>query len=1028
MSAEVTMPQVVAGDDMQLLDPHGLDVALLLERTAYPREAMVVVPVHNGGTAVRRCLDSLLEYTRTARIVVIDDASTDRAVIDDLSRRAASGQIELVRHDTAVGYASTVNEALRLSSTADIALVDSGTEVGPGWLPGLTRIARSRRDVGMVSALFDQPGWPGHLSWAEISRALAQSALPWSIHIAPDDHASTCVLVTREALAGFEESPDSEPSAGRALDRLGVHVGERGLSHLLAPRVYVRRIGIIEFADEVGAVLSGPTLSPLRQQLAALQRELNMQDVVRPRRLYVTHRDAKGDSAGNLQEIAMLSAYQDCYLLESTSDQALELSRMTKTKTEPLLAWKASKPFVATEPWRPDYAETVALIALNLGIELVHIEHLLGHPLTTLPEVAQRLDIPVVVGMNDFYLLCPAGTAIGEPAECGGDCPVHGAGRRVRSACGDAAAGNRPHALQEWHRTAQVVLDAASAVIAPSVTAAELLAATFSKVVLPMRVIEPGCDVAGAQTLRREPQRLPGPTRILTIMDSGYLESTEYFSALVRYLGLSVEWHVIGQCSDKMADVAVAHGPVSSARLRRVAAEIDPDLSLLVETRSEPHSPKLATLWALGLPVLTTDFGAAAAHIRRVGAGGVLLPVEDPEAGARAVADLIANKHALRNLRWEVPRFTVPHHVTAAESYRALYDHVERRPAKRHRLGYMIQGFLGVHGSCEHVRVLRRVGNMQPGEQTSVRQVFNSDFAYGPLLAELDTLLVQRDSSCPHTDAVIEAARKAGVRLVVEIDDDLLHMEAAERMNVTVERHRPMRERLSILVKSADGVLVSTSALGDRLRSLADVEPVVVHNELDPRLWLREIPAAGVPKGKDLRVVYMGTQTHLEDLMLLKPVMGQVAEAIGQRVVLEIIGVADAFDDDDWVSRLNVPGPSRNYPDFVRWMRARQGRWHAAVAPLVDNHFNRAKSDLKLLEYAMLDIPVVASDVGPYRGANHLASLTSNDPTAWIDALTDCLGDRATAVARAKAAREHVLAHRMITGDRVGAWLSAVRG
>ena len=39
---------------------------------------------------------------------------------------------------------------------------------------------------------------------------------------------------------------------------------------------------------------------------------------------------------------------------------------------------------------------------------------------------------------------------------------------------------------------------------------------------------------------------------------------------------------------------------------------------------------------------------------------------------------------------------------------------------------------------------------------------------------------------------------------------------------------------------------------------------------------------------------------------------------------------------------------------------------HIGIAPLVDNNFNRCKSNIKYLEYTMAGIPVIASNVLPY--------------------------------------------------------------
>jgi hypothetical protein len=38
-----------------------------------------------------------------------------------------------------------------------------------------------------------------------------------------------------------------------------------------------------------------------------------------------------------------------------------------------------------------------------------------------------------------------------------------------------------------------------------------------------------------------------------------------------------------------------------------------------------------------------------------------------------------------------------------------------------------------------------------------------------------------------------------------------------------------------------------------------------------------------------------------------------------------------------------------------------------AVAPLAQTPFNQAKSNLRLLEYGVLGIPVVCTDIDPYR-------------------------------------------------------------
>ena len=96
----------------------------------------------------------------------------------------------------------------------------------------------------------------------------------------------------------------------------------------------------------------------------------------------------------------------------------------------------------------------------------------------------------------------------------------------------------------------------------------------------------------------------------------------------------------------------------------------------------------------------------------------------------------------------------------------------------------------------------------------------------------------------------------------------------------------------------------------------------------------------------------------------------------------------------------------------------------AAVAPLEDHSFNRAKSKLKLLEYGILGIPIVASDIGPYRATP--ATLVGPAPADWIDAVRALVADRSAARETGVATRDWVLKTGILDGGILDMWSRAL--
>jgi len=119
----------------------------------------IVVPIHNAPHSVQRCLTALECWTpRSARLILIDDASTDLAIgalLEPFARRANTVIERNVRNR---GYTHNVNIGMQLAGDADVVLLNSDTEVGPRWLQSLRLAAWGENSIGTVTAVSDNAG------------------------------------------------------------------------------------------------------------------------------------------------------------------------------------------------------------------------------------------------------------------------------------------------------------------------------------------------------------------------------------------------------------------------------------------------------------------------------------------------------------------------------------------------------------------------------------------------------------------------------------------------------------------------------------------------------------------------------------------------------------------------------------------------------------------------------------------------------------------------------------------------------
>lgn len=249
---------------------------------------------------------------------------------------------------------------------------------------------------------------------------------------------------------------------------------------------------------------------------------------------------------------------------------------------------------------------------------------------------------------------------------------------------------------------------------------------------------------------------------------------------------------------------------------------------------------------------------------------------------------------------------------------------------------------------------------------------------------ETDVVVLQRPLHRWKGD-LIDALQRAGVAVVVEIDDDfgavhprnaawpdahrewMRDAEARERglldgtpVETLSRSGRVWRRKVGVLAdesdlwlrracKAADLVTVTTPALADRYAPHGRV--AVLPNLVPERyLSIAAAPRDGVTVG------WGGTvATHPDDLEVTG---GGVARAVAETGArFEVVG------DGEGVATglgLDAPPSVTGWVDLEDWPAA-LARFDVGIVPLADSRFNRGKSALKMLEMAAVGVPSVAS-------------------------------------------------------------------
>lgn len=255
-----------------------------------------------------------------------------------------------------------------------------------------------------------------------------------------------------------------------------------------------------------------------------------------------------------------------------------------------------------------------------------------------------------------------------------------------------------------------------------------------------------------------------------------------------------------------------------------------------------------------------------------------------------------------------------------------------------------------------------------------------------------DLILIQRDfgQELNNYESIVNYARSQKKPVVYDIDDLLIDLPEShpDRINLTYNHALlPMIRSIS----ESDLVTVSTPNLKELLIAY-NPNISVLPNYLDTTFWQLREPTLNTNENKPIILGYMGGGSHTSDLKYIQPVISKLFNRYGNKIKFIVWGLRPPKELLEHSQTKWVRVSSYSYEDFVNIFQGQQA--DIFIAPLVDNIFNRCKSEIKFLEYSALGSVTVASNLEPYNriiknGQNGFLASTLEDWEDYIARLID---------------------------------------
>ncbi|MFZ2725017.1 MAG: glycosyltransferase [Methylococcaceae bacterium] len=611
----------------------------------------IIVPVYKGYSETLRCLYSVLTAASTIEyeLIVINDASPDKELADELQALSERGLFTLLNNSENRGFIYTCNRGMRLHKMRDVVLLNSDTEVYDYWLDRLYNVAYRHTDTGTVTPLsnnaticsyprflYDNP-FPLEIGYAELDALTAK--VNAGVEVEAPTGVGFCMYIKRACLheVGLLDAKAFGRGYGEENDFCQRAI-KKGWRNIIAADVFVRHWGATSFQGERAKrvqvalkILAKRYPSYQRQidnfiqqnTLAAARHRLDwarMLNMRQPRNILIVCHNRGGGTERHVQE--------DIQRLSQAGCSVFLLRPLAKNPSYAVLTHHNLRSIPNIPPFEFKAITTLKVALAELNITEIHTHSLVDFfadaPMY-LVELVKALSLHCEVNLHDYEMICPRVNLADENGRYCGEPNESTCNRCLVERDSDF----HVHNIRSWRTTHKKMLTVADKIYVPNQDVVNRLKHYFPKInfeVSPHEQID--INTIKLQKPQLQPQE---KLRIVIIGAIGKLKGFDVILACSKNAQLNqlpLEFIILGYSMNEsltaMAGVKVT-GKYQEHEALNKLIQLKPHIVWLPSLWPETYSYTLSLALQANLHVAAFDIGAIAQRLKQAGMSEFLM-------------------------------------------------------------------------------------------------------------------------------------------------------------------------------------------------------------------------------------------------------------------------------------------------------------------------------------------------------------------------------------------------------------------